>query len=266
MSLRMAPAEVLLCGGEASEGVVRVGDTVRRPVRKSTPAVQALLGHLEAVGFDGAPRALGVDERGRQVLSYIPGEAVSRPLPPYAVSDETLVAVARLLRRFHDAVEGFVAPPGTVWEDGSGDDGEPEIIGHCDVTPGNVVFRRRVPVALIDFDLARPTTRLFDVVTTLRHWAPIADPADADPLQRRLDVGSRLRLFCDAYGLASRDRRRVVEVARLRFGRSYAAMRARAAGEGGGWARMWASGAGDRIRRASAWLDAHQEELERHMF
>jgi Putative homoserine kinase type II (protein kinase fold) len=262
----MAPPEVLLGGGEVAGEVVRVGDTVRRPVRASTPAVHALLAHLEAAGFDGAPRALGVDDQGRQVLSYVPGTAASRPLPEYAVSEETLVALARLLRRFHDAAAGFVPPPGAVWEDGSGDDGEPEIIGHCDVTPENVVFRDGLPVALIDFDLARPVTRLFDVVTTLRHWAPIADPVDADPRQRHLDVGRRLRLFCDAYGLPARDRRRVVEVARLRFGRSYAAMRARAAREGGGWARMWASGAGDRIRRAAAWLDAHQEELEKHLF
>lgn len=266
MSLSMAPPEVVLGGGAVTEGVVRVGDTVRRPVRASTPAVHALLRHLEAVGFDGAPRALGIDERGRQVLSYIPGASVSRPLPAHAVSDETLAALARLLRRFHDAVRGFVPPPGLTWEHGSGDDGEPEIVGHCDVTPENVVFRQGVPVALIDFDLARPTTRLFDVVTTLRHWAPIADPADRDPLQRNLAVGPRLRLFCDAYGLAPRDRRRVIEVARLRFGRSYAAMRARARAEGGGWARMWASGAGDRIRRASAWLDANQDDLQRHLF
>jgi hypothetical protein len=270
MSLSMTLTEVRLgggpCGGSVTEGVVRVGDTVRRPARASTPAVNALLEHLEAVGFDGAPRVLGVDELGRQVLTYIPGETASRPLPAYAVSDETLVALARLLRRFHDAAAGFAPPPGLVWEEGSGDDGEPEIVGHCDVTPENVVFRDGRPVALIDFDLARPTTRLFDVVTTLRHWAPLADPVDADPRQRNLDVGRRLRLFCDAYGLPPRDRRRVVEVARLRFGRSYAAMRARAIREGGGWARMWASGAGDRIRRAAAWLDAHQEELERHLF
>jgi hypothetical protein len=35
--------------------------------------VQALLSHLHAVGFDGAPRPLGIDERGREVLSFIPG-------------------------------------------------------------------------------------------------------------------------------------------------------------------------------------------------
>jgi Ser/Thr protein kinase RdoA (MazF antagonist) len=186
-------------------------------------------------------------------------------LPPHAVGDETLVALAVLLRRLHDAAESFVPPPDAVWEPGSSDDGKPEIIGHCDITPENVIFRGRLPYAFIDFDLARPTTRLFDVVTTLRHWAPIADPVDRDPLQRRLDVGARLRLFCDAYGLPGRDRHRLVHVARLRFDRSYAAMRTRATTHGGGWARMWVSGAGDRIRRARAWLDAHQDELDEQL-
>ncbi|HEY9523057.1 MAG TPA: phosphotransferase [Thermopolyspora sp.] len=245
---------------------MRVGDTVRRPVRPSTPAVHAFLRYLAAAGFDGAPRVLGVDAAGREVLSYLPGCTATRPLPAYAVSDETLIALARLLRRMHDAAEGFVPPPGAVWEGGSHDDGAPEIIGHCDITPENVIFRGDLPYAVIDFDLARPVTRLFDVVTTLRHWAPIADPVDRDPLQRHLDIAARLRLFCDAYGLPARDRRRLVAVARLRFDRSYAATRSRAVGQGGGWARMWGSGAGDRIRRARAWLDVHQDELDERLW
>jgi hypothetical protein len=122
-----------------------------------------------------------------------------------------------------------------------------------------------VPYALIDFDMARPTTRLFDVVTTLRHWAPIADPLDLDPNQSRLDVGARLRLFADAYGLSSRDRLRLLSVMRLRLDRSYHSTRHKALTLGGGWARIWEEGAGQRIRRAAAWLDAHEDELCRHL-
>ncbi|WP_245765737.1 phosphotransferase [Nonomuraea jiangxiensis] len=141
----------------------------------------------------------------------------------------------------------------------------PEVVGHCDLTPENVVFSRPGrPHAMIDFDLARPTTRLFDVATTLRHWAPIADPVDRHPLLRNLDVGARLRLFCDAYGLLPRDRRRLLELARTRFHRSYTVMRTRATA-GGTWARMWAGGAGERIRRAAAWLDVHEDELYAHL-
>ena len=40
--------EVELTGGTANQGlVVRVGDTVRRPWRPTTPATHALLRHLE---------------------------------------------------------------------------------------------------------------------------------------------------------------------------------------------------------------------------
>jgi Ser/Thr protein kinase RdoA (MazF antagonist) len=252
--------EIPLQGGDVTDGVVRVGDTVRRPTGPFTPAVHALLRHLEAAGFDGAPQVVGVDELGREVLTYIPG---TTGVSAENVTDEALAGLARLLRRFHDATAGF-ALDGGAWQAGSNDDAPPEIVGHCDATPDNVIFQGSRAHALIDFDLARPTTRLFDVVTTLRHWAPIADPVDRHPLQSELDVGARLRVFCDAYGLPPRDRRRLLELARLRFHRSYMVMRARAA-TGGGWARMWEEGAGERIRRAAAWLDGHEDELRAHL-
>ncbi|MFC6087589.1 phosphotransferase [Sphaerisporangium aureirubrum] len=261
MLSRTAGLEIALPGGDVTEGVVRVGDTVRRTMGRSAPAVHALLRHLESVGFEGAPRVLGVDEQGREMLSYLPGETAVRPLPAYAVRDDVLGELAGLVRRFHDAVGTFRAPVGAVWVGGSSDDEGPELVGHCDITPENVIFRDGRPWGLIDFDMARPTTRLFDIATTVRHWAPIADPMDRDPRQRCLDVGGRLRLFCDAYGLGAKERRRLLDVSRLRFGRSYAAMKARADSEGGGWARMWEDGAGDRIRRAAAWLDANWDEL-----
>ena len=256
--------------GDVSEGVVRVGATVRRPMRPTSPSVHALLRHLEAVGFDRAPRVLGIDERGRAILTYVEGVVPAHPLPGYAVGDEALTALARLLRRFHDVAATFSPPPGATWEDGSAPEGPAELVGHCDVTPANVVFRDHpgsgpLPYALIDFDMARPTTRLFDVVTTLRHWAPLADPVDRDPLQRQVDAVARVRLFCDAYGLLARDRLVLVETARVRFCRSYALMRDRARTIGGGWARMWADGAGGRIRRAAAWLDANEDAIQRRL-
>ncbi|WP_246006894.1 aminoglycoside phosphotransferase family protein [Actinomadura pelletieri] len=223
--------------------------------------MHGVLRHLEAVGFDGAPRVLGVDVLGREVLSWVPGEVPRRPLPEYAASEEALRGVGRLLRRYHEAVVSYGVPEGAVWDgETSNLDGEPEVIGHCDVTPDNVVFRGGAPVALIDFDLARPTTRLFDVVTALRHWGPIADPADRDAVLYQVDVGRRLRVLCDAYGVDRGMRRDVLPAARVRFERSYRAMRARAE-RGGGWARMW-PGAGQRIRRAQDWLERNWDELD----
>ena len=59
--------EEILPGGLTNEGrVTRVGSTVRRPRRPTSTASWALLDHLERVGFDGAPRFLGVDRGGRE--------------------------------------------------------------------------------------------------------------------------------------------------------------------------------------------------------
>lgn len=251
-------------GGGVTAGVVRVGDTVRRPHGPQSEAVHALLRHLEAVGFDAAPRFLGTDAGGRTVLSYVPGETPAAPLPGYAATDAVLAGVARLLRRYHDAVASFVPPAGARWACGpsSNLDDAPDIVGHCDVSCDNVVFSGGMPHALIDFDLARPTTRLFDVVTTLRHWAPVADPIDRDAAVRRADVADRVALFCRAYRLPERDRARLLPALRQRLVRSRAAMRERALAEGGAWARAWRAGAGDRLRRATDWLDVAWDELD----
>src|SRR5205823_1806197 len=90
--------EVPLAGGDVTAGVVRVGATVRRPVQPQTPAVHAFLRHLEAAGFEGAPRVLGIDGQGREVLSFVPGDVPPRPLPPWAATDGALAGLARLQR------------------------------------------------------------------------------------------------------------------------------------------------------------------------
>ena len=54
--------------------VVRVGETIRRAAGPWTPAVHALLDHLAAVGFDGAPRVHGYDDDGREVIEFVEGE------------------------------------------------------------------------------------------------------------------------------------------------------------------------------------------------
>jgi hypothetical protein len=205
--------EVPLAGGDVTEGVVRVGGTVRRPPTPFTPAIRALLAHLEAAGFEGAPRPLGVDAAGREVLTFLPGRVPPRPLPGWAAADRVLAGVARLQRRYHDAAASFVPPPGAVW-DAPPDPRElppmeiaPELIGHCDVTPDNVVFRDTPdgpePWGLIDFDLAKPSSRLLDIVTTLRHWAPLSDPADRVPSLAGLDAGLDAGRGCSATPTAS---------------------------------------------------------------
>jgi hypothetical protein len=67
--------EVPLPGGNTT-GAVLVGDVVHKRASPWTPTVHAVLRHLEDAGFDGAPRALGFDDLGREMITYLPGETI----------------------------------------------------------------------------------------------------------------------------------------------------------------------------------------------
>ncbi|SDK33248.1 phosphotransferase [Nonomuraea jiangxiensis] len=262
--------EIPLLGGDVTEGVVRVGDTVRRPVGSNAPLVHALLRHLEEAGFEGAPRLLGIDAAGREVLTFVPGEVAGRPRPAWIADEERLASVGRLVRDYHDAVAGFVMPDGIRPDQGVSrpPDLPPappypaEVMGHADYTPDNIVFRDGRAAALIDFDLARPASKVDEMYNTMLYWAPLGDPADADPLLREVDVPRRCRILADAYGMSDADRSRLVEVAVLRTRRSWFSMRHIAEERGGGWARMWAEGVGDQIKRCEAWLDRNGAAID----
>jgi hypothetical protein len=261
--------EIPLAGGDVTEGVVRVGDTVRRPVGPHSPLVHALLTHLESAGFDGAPRFLGIDGSGREVLTYIEGEVAGRPRPPWIADETRLASVGRLVRAYDDAAASFTPPPdalpGTKVPEPPGIPPAPayppELTGHVDITPENVIFRHGRAYALIDFDLAKPATRADEMFSAMLWWAPLSDPCDVDPLLRDVDVARRARILADAYSLSGTDRERVMEVAILRTRRSWYLMKQRAQTHGGGWQRMWDEGVGDVIRRREAWLDRHAAQL-----
>jgi len=46
--------------------------------------------------FTGAPLPFGVDEQGREMLSFVPGDVPRDPPPPETAGDDVLVALARL--------------------------------------------------------------------------------------------------------------------------------------------------------------------------
>lgn len=262
-------AEIPLAGGDVTEGVVRAGNTVRRPVGPHSPLVHGLLAHLESVGFAGAPRFLGIDGSGREVLSYIDGEVAGRPRPPWIADETRLASVGRLVRAYDDAAASFTPAPDVLPATApAGLAGippaplpPPELIGHADITPENVVFRDGLAVALIDFDFAHPVTRAEEMFSAMMWWAPLFDPRDVDPLLRTVDAPRRARILADAYGLSGTDRERVIEVGLLRTRRGWYMMKHRAETLGGGWQRMWDEGVGDVIKRREAWLDRHAATL-----
>jgi hypothetical protein len=151
--------------------VVRVGDTVRRPAGPHSPFVAAYLTHLEQRGFAGAPRFLGFDERGRETVSYLPGDVLTDDEPPeWACTDEVLVSVIGLVRDLHEAARGFVPPEGAEWGWPAAPEYRGDLVGHNDLCRSNVVFRDGRAAALIDFDWAGPLTPAWEIAGLVGHW------------------------------------------------------------------------------------------------
>jgi len=258
--MRSEPVEVPLRGGFTNAGLVtRVGDTVRRPQRPASAATHALLEHLEHVGFDGAPRFLGVDDRGREVLSYIPGQAIIPPYPDWALADAALISVAQLLRRYHEAVASF-DPAGHAWPHPLPERYRSGLVSHNDPNLDNVIFSSGRAVALIDFDLAGPGSVVWDVACAARLWAPLRDENDAPRRLRGLALG-RLRTFADAYGLATDDRAHVVDALLEAHEWCYDIVRA-AVGDGHRtFEAIWRGGGRLRAERTQRWLAEHDAQM-----
>lgn len=257
--------------------VVRVGDTVRRPTYPWSPFVHRLLQHLESVGFAYSPRFLGIDEKGREVLSFIEGicgadgyvEGVERGADAWAmvVPEVGLARFATLLREYHDAVatfDGF---------DGYGFDGfeagaPGDVVCHNDFGPWNVVWRGPVgdgcPVGIIDWDYAAFAPRLDDVAFALEWSVPFCP--DEDCLRwRRFDAPpdrrGRIAVFADAYGVSSAETDGLVDAVVRRQHKFAARVRDLAARGIQPAVDEVASGYLDEVARRIAWSEAHRHEL-----
>jgi hypothetical protein len=251
--------EVPLEGGIANRGrVVRVGETVRRPFRPTSRATHALLQHLGRVGFDGAPKFLGIDAQGREVLSYIPGTAVIPPYPAWALTDAALVSVALLLRRYHEAVVDF-GFSGHTWPQSAPEPYSGELISHNDPNLDNVVFREGRAVAFIDFDLASPGSRLWDVAAAVRLWAPLRDDVDISDARRGRAL-ERFRRMIDAYGLNQTERLNIVDAIQENHDWLYSIIRSAADHGDAGFADYWEQAA-SRVGRTRHWYRENYELL-----
>lgn len=236
--------EIPLRGGSVGE-VVRLGDTVRRAPKARAEFVHRLLRYFEDRGWPGAPRFLGMDARGREILTYLDGHV---PCAGQASvrAPENLVAIARLMRQFHDLTAGTALA------------GDQEVVCHNDLSPKNTVYAAEAPIArpiaFIDWDLAARGARIHDVAHMCWQYLNLGPGTDDIA-----EAASRLRLICDTYGL--RERPAVIDTIlwwqqRCRRGID--------AGADDGDAAMVAlreAGAVDAIRAAHRWVLGHRSRL-----
>ncbi|CAN5626630.1 phosphotransferase [soil metagenome] len=185
-----------------------VGDTVRRMMGPWSRATHALLSHLEKVGFVESPRLVGMDEQGREMLTYIEGETVgdTTPWPEWAWCEGTVLEVASLLRRYHAAVADF-RPSELQCRLARTRMTDEQVVCHNDVAPYNIVYRGGRIAGLIDWDVASPAAPEWDLAFAAWQFVPLhhADLASRLGVDATADRSHRLRLLCDGYGLERRD-------------------------------------------------------------
>jgi phosphotransferase family enzyme len=252
------PEDGPLSGGTANRGlVIRVGDTVRRPTAPCWPATHALLAHLSAAGFDGAPRVLAVNAT-TEVLTYIHGQAAVPPPPADTLTDAALVSIARLLRTYHRAVQSF-DPAGYRWPRPIPASFRTGLVSHNDVHPANLVFRDGRAIALIDFDLAGPGSAAWDLAAAARNWAPLQDERDITDCRQGRAI-ERFRTFLDACELTRAERRHVAEAVVANHDWTYAIVTEAAAAGHQGFADYWHKVMEPTVR-ARRWCLRHQRDL-----
>jgi hypothetical protein len=204
--------EIELAGGRQTTGLFRIGETVRRPLGQNYEFVHALLRHFEAVGFEGAPRLLGIDEHGREILTFIEGEVYAGPVT--ILTNRQLASAGRLIRGFNEATAGTVLAAGE------------EVVCHGDLGQHNIVFRGDEAVAIIDWDDdVRPGTRLVDLAHAVWCLAEVGEQGGEIDDQSR-----RIRLLCDPYDRL--DRGAVVDEIEAGFKRARDRHRAAGRAEG----------------------------------
>ena len=144
------------CPGNVG-GATRVGRTVRRPTGPWTPAVHELLTYLAEQGLRGVPELHGLDDEGREVLTYVEGRGV--PVDSEVVLENVLTEAVAWLRDFHDIVEGFRPDGPREWRGGVAELEPGQIICHHDPGAYNWIIQSGHFVAMVDWDMAGPAAR-----------------------------------------------------------------------------------------------------------
>jgi hypothetical protein len=244
--------EERLVGGNTHAEVMRVGNTVRRPIGSWTPGVHALLQCLESVGYDGAPRALGLDEEGREILSFVPGAVVWPDRFSLVQTDVALAEVAGAIRRYHDAVAEFPYERFTWSDRGADPRGPSEVLCHNDLAPWNLVRSDAGGWTFIDWDLAAPGRVAWDLSWAVLSFVPLMPDSTLTEAQ----TSHRIATFGEGYGKQLPSDLIAVAVERC----SYEAELIERLGKAGiaPYARLLADGHGTGWRSAAAHIASNQ--------
>lgn len=241
----------------------RRGSIVTHPAQPWTATNHAFLRHLAENGFAEAPRVVGFDDSGNELLEWIDGEMFPHTVWPNP--EQSLHDVGNMLRRMHEIGRQFREPDDAVWMPWSlHTTGPGTVISHGNIAPWHVVFRDGRPVGLIGWEFSGFVDPVEEVAVTGWYCAQLFD----DDVARRQHLPAApirarwFHAFLDGYGLPQRSRvglvDRIVRFA-IKDNGWYARMQGFRPGDTsaeGLWTLTWQS-------RAALWTLENRELLER---
>jgi hypothetical protein len=193
--------EEVLTGG-AINTVTRRGNVVFKTGGPWVPAVHAVLDHLQSQGFPYSPKALGVDDQGREMLEFLPGASMMRPWKQPMFTDLGPAQAASMLRELHDATIELAMPGDTEWRTGKAAKAPGQVIRHGDLGPWNTLWQEDRLTGLIDWDFAEPGLPITDLAQMALYFVPLRgeDHWPETGFPERPDFAHRLEVLCEGYG------------------------------------------------------------------
>jgi Ser/Thr protein kinase RdoA (MazF antagonist) len=238
-----------LTGGNASESVVRIGNTVRKPWLHNSAAVQSYLGVLCAAGVD-VPRPLGRDKDGRHVIEFVEGVSALDQLP---LGHNDLLRVGQLIRQIHDASESMELPDTKGWNQLLPAE-NPDLMCHNDLAPWNLIMGERW--VFIDWDAAGPSTKLWDLAYAVQSFGVLFAGQPVD------EAALRLRAVVDGYGADEELRKALPGAMAKRTAAMYDLLKSSHETGFQPWADMYVNGHGEHWRAAAEYVLENQAVWE----
>lgn len=198
----------MLSGGRIGK-IFKESERVIRPANKWTPHVHSFLRFLYENGFKNIPIPYEITEDGKEIVSFVEGDVYNNRLPDFLQREDTLVSVAKMLRRFHDIGELYIKNL-TGREDWMLPVICPiEVMCHGDFAPYNVTFMDDKASGMIDFDTLHPGPRIWDIAYAIYRFVPFVSPHNPDYCEDINRQIAKARIFIDAYGLEAGERKKL---------------------------------------------------------
>lgn len=236
-----------LSGGNATDGVVRVGGTVRKPWADNTEKVHDYLRALRARGLD-VPKTHGQDAQGRQVIEFVDGALAQDQMP---LTHDELYRVGEIVRSIHDASPSVQRADLGSWPVLLPTDGTADLVCHNDLAPWNLIIGARW--VFIDWDGAGPSTRLWDLAYSAQAFALLVHG------QSVVDATARLRSFINGYDADDELRQTLPDAMARRTGAMSEFLRVAHENGRQPWGRMYIDGHGAHWRETHHYIRAHHD-------